>query len=472
LALFEQSKLTFDELVENPDLILNAAPESIVVKVGGKLVPWPAALPQLLSTTFFKRPLPQHVYEKLTNQYVKKEDISPIKAGSPDTLALGSRVKDTVGAKRQGSSWFPWRRAHNSSTDTTQPISELSQQQAEPLNLSMRDESIAKTMADQNVTNIQEGSGTSSSDESEGGGGVEDKSGRSSRKDMHQVINIPGSAPPPPIPIGCEKYKKTLRLTSEQIKALGLNYGQNEAVFSVTTAYQGTSIARCHIYLWKHDDRVVVSDIDGTITKSDVLGHILPIIGNDWAQSGVAQLFTQIQDNGYKLLYLSARAIGQAAITREYLRSIKQGDVTLPDGPLLLNPTSLMSALHREVIEKKPEEFKIACLKDVSLLFNENPFYAGYGNKINDVWAYRAVGIPIPRIFTINHKGELRHALTNTFQSSYTSLVELAEHIFPVYKFESIQASSQIDGFNSFEYWRVPLPTVPLLDFQCKPIKM
>ncbi len=176
---------------------------------------------------------------------------------------------------------------------------------------------------------------------------------------------------------------------------LGLKYGQNEAVFSVTTAYQGTSVARCHIYLWRYDDRIVVSDIDGTITKSDVLGHILPIIGTDWAQSGVAQLFTQIQDNGYKMLYLSSRAIGkkedriklkchelkfgivvpmlntlflgQASITRDYLRSIRQGDVTLPDGPLLLNPTSLMSAFHREVIEKKPEEFKIACLKDVQV---------------------------------------------------------------------------------------------------------
>ena len=36
---------------------------------------------------------------------------------------------------------------------------------------------------------------------------------------------------------------------------------------------------RCHIYLWKETDKVVISDIDGTITKSDVLGHILPVIG-------------------------------------------------------------------------------------------------------------------------------------------------------------------------------------------------
>lgn len=72
--------------------------------------------------------------------------------------------------------------------------------------------------------------------------------------------------------------------------------------------------------------------------------------------------------------------VGQAQITREYLRSIKQGDVTLPDGPLLLNPTSLMSALHREVIEKKPEEFKIACLKDIQVrldLFLFKRFHIG-----------------------------------------------------------------------------------------------
>nr|CAD7405546.1 unnamed protein product [Timema cristinae] len=117
--------------------------------------------------------------------------------------------------------------------------------------------------------------------------------------------------------------------------------------------------------------------------RSDVLGHLFAIVGKDWAQIGVAQLFTKIKNNGYKLLYLSARAIGQAHLTREYLRSIRQNDLTLPDGPLLLSPTSLINAIHREVIEKKPEEFKIPCLKDIKALFPNdiNPFYAGYGNK-------------------------------------------------------------------------------------------
>lgn len=135
-----------------------------------------------------------------------------------------------------------------------------------------------------------------------------------------------------------EKYKKSLRLTSDQIESLNLKDGMNEVVFSVTTAYQGTSRCKCYLFRWKHNDKVVISDIDGTITKwvpecgqrsslnshwplqftcfrSDVLGHILPMVGRDWAQLGVAQLFSKIEANGYKLLYLSARAIGQSRVS-------------------------------------------------------------------------------------------------------------------------------------------------------------
>ena len=178
-------------------------------------------------------------------------------------------------------------------------------------------------------------------------------------------------------------YRKTLRLTSDQIAELRLEDGPNDVVFSVTTAYQGTTRCMCSIYCWRYDDKIVISDIDGTITRSDVLGQIMPMIGRDWAQSGVTNLYTKIYDNGYKFVYLSARAIGQARTTREYLRSVVQGEIPLPDGPLLLSPTSLISAFHREVIEKKPEEFKISCLKDIQALFPTNPFCAGFGNKIN-----------------------------------------------------------------------------------------
>lgn len=39
--------------------------------------------------------------------------------------------------------------------------------------------------------------------------------------------------------------------------------------------------------------------------------------------------------------------------------------------------------LGREVIEKKPEKFKIECLTDIKHLFypNTEPFYAAFGNR-------------------------------------------------------------------------------------------
>lgn len=38
---------------------------------------------------------------------------------------------------------------------------------------------------------------------------------------------------------------------------------------------------------------------------------------------------------------------------------------------------------HREVIEKKPEKFKVECLTDIKNLFHPNtePFYAAFGNR-------------------------------------------------------------------------------------------
>ena len=111
--------------------------------------------------------------------------------------------------------------------------------------------------------------------------------------------------------------------------------GQNEIEYSITTALQGTTRITSYIFLWDHDDKIIVSDIDGTITKSDVWGQVLPIFGRDWSQDGVADLFTAIERNHYKFMYLSARAIGQSKITRDLLKNINQDGFTLPEGGLI-----------------------------------------------------------------------------------------------------------------------------------------
>lgn len=60
---------------------------------------------------------------------------------------------------------------------------------------------------------------------------------------------------------------RTHSILSHYQEHLNLREGANKVVFSVTTQYQGTCRCEAAIYLWNWDDRVIISDIDGTITK-------------------------------------------------------------------------------------------------------------------------------------------------------------------------------------------------------------
>uniref|UniRef100_A0A8C2D6Q9 phosphatidate phosphatase n=1 Tax=Cyprinus carpio TaxID=7962 RepID=A0A8C2D6Q9_CYPCA len=244
---------------------------------------------------------------------------------------------------------------------------------------------------------------------------------------------------------GGVSYQKTLRLSSEQLVSLQLKDGPNDVMFSVTTQYQGTCRCEGTIYL-----------------RYIILGHILPTLGKDWTHQGIASLYHNISQNGYKFLYCSARAIGMADMTRGYLHWVNERGNMLPQGPVLLSPSSLLSALHREVIEKRPEKFKVACLTDIKNLFlpNTEPFYAAFGNRGTDVFSYKEVGVPLNRIFTVNPKGELiqEHAKTNI--SSYVRLGEVVDHVFPLLKRRGSCDFPCSDTFSQFTFWREQLPLV------------
>ena len=206
-------------------------------------------------------------------------------------------------------------------------------------------------------------------------------------------------------------HVKTLRLTSDQLKSLSLHKGANDISFSVN---QGKAVCAARMFYWTFDVPIVISDIDGTITKSDALGHVLTMLGRDWTHLGVSKLFTDIANNGYNIMYLTARSVGQADSTRYYLRGIDQNGYKLPDGPVILSPDRTIAALRREVIMRKPEIFKMACLRDIQSLYGEQvktPFYAGFGNRITDALSYRSVGVPSSRIFTINTNSDVHMEL-------------------------------------------------------------
>lgn len=250
-------------------------------------------------------------------------------------------------------------------------------------------------------------------------------------------------------------HTRALTPTPEQLASLNLAEGQNTVTFTFSTSVLGPQKVDARIYLWRWDTRIVISDVDGTITKSDVLGQFMPLVGRDWSHIGVTHLFSGIKENGYQMLYLSARAISQASITRQFLFNLKQDGKALPDGPVVISPDGLFPSLFREVIRRAPHEFKIACLEDIKACFpsDRNPFYAGFGNRDTDEFSYLKVGIPKGKIFIINPKGEV--VINRCIDSkSYASLHALVHGIFP-----PISVHEEED-YNSWNFWKLPPPTM------------
>ena len=117
---------------------------------------------------------------------------------------------------------------------------------------------------------------------------------------------------------------------------------------------------------------------------------------------------------------------------------------------------------------------------------------------MQDAEAYRKVGMPVARIFTINSKGEIKSEMMDTYRSSYAtamrdaclgrtvphpalmcaaggfvlsdpmwmalryaSLNEIVDHMFP----PVTAKSATVDiSFNDFNFWRAPLPALPALE--------
>ncbi|XP_034088073.1 phosphatidate phosphatase LPIN1-like isoform X1 [Gymnodraco acuticeps] len=423
---FQERAISYKQFSENPSLIDDP---NLVVKIGNKYYNWNTAAPVMLAMQVYQKPLPQcwclsYVFSAFG---LFSYCLPGLFGSSPSQPASVENIMKEKMPKKGGRWWFSWRSRNSDS----------------------KSESVTDGGGDSGESSLTMPSMNSTKDESS-----------SSDEDNRSSNQASGSCQPEPLMSpGSVFYKKTLRLNSEQLASLQLKEGANEVVFSVTTQYQGT--CRCHgtIYLWSWDDKIVISDIDGTITRSDTLGHILPTLGKDWTHQGIARFYHKVSQNGYKFMFCSARAIGMADMTRGYLHWVNERGTMLPMGPVLLSPSSLFSALHREVIEKKPEKFKIECLSDIKQLFypNTEPFYAAFGNRATDVYSYKEVGVPLNRIFTVNPKGELiqEHAKTNI--SSYVRLCEMVDHDFPLLAPNEGADLLRSDTFDQC-YWNKELP--------------
>lgn len=219
-------------------------------------------------------------------------------------------------------------------------------------------------------------------------------------------------------------------LSSSKLLELNLQPNHNTVEYSVAS-FGGARTMRASIYLWTETAKLVISDIDGTITKSDILGHLFNLFGKDYTHDSIGSLYNTIVSRGYKIVYISSRSLSFMKSTKKLLFCARPSGTPLPGGPVILSSDRLVTCLLRE-LSKTANLFKQAILSEVGSLFPSgiNPFHAGFGNRATDELSYKAAGIALNRIFTINPKGVLVDSLGGA-SNGYIAVCARLDELFP-----------------------------------------
>jgi phosphatidate phosphatase PAH1 len=151
------------------------------------------------------------------------------------------------------------------------------------------------------------------------------------------------------------------------------------------------------LYVYSPRHRLVVFDIDGTITRADVRGYLESVYMDryDFVHDGVAEFMTRLsrEHKNVRFIYVTSRPLEHLTHTRKLL-SQNQG----PPGPVFMNPESLAAALVQEAVLKRSASMKTRYLADIRTVFTassrtsssmDTPFVLGFGNRDSDDQAYR-----------------------------------------------------------------------------------
>jgi hypothetical protein len=200
------------------------------------------------------------------------------------------------------------------------------------------------------------------------------------------------------------------------------------------------AIAPLNIFLWSNTDRIMVVDVDGTITRSNIRGVVDTIVTEQYTycHEGVCEFLSssssllhtmteKSENNGsgdgddhrsqshIRLLYLTSRPIGIANTTRKFLSQLRQRDAhQLPQGPLIGHTGTLPQVLMMELVYKSIHEFKAAALHQHVVqpfaLLGVHPkriFVAGFGNTLMDMQAYHMAGMDLGQIYLIDKQSNI-----------------------------------------------------------------
>jgi len=224
-----------------------------------------------------------------------------------------------------------------------------------------------------------------------------------------------------------------------------LRFGKNNLKYvweSSRKSEPGGYFLESTLYLWDSSDSIVISDIDGTITKSDVGGVMDTVVTERYshAHKGVCKLYSDLSNlvaDGHnlsseqgtevlytppklaypsiKFVYLTSRPIALLDSTRKFVRSLKQDNHMLPEGPVFCHKGTLSEVLYTELIKRNTYEFKsdviqkqvVVPFANAGRLPSERLLVACFGNKDLDAVAYELAGAAKDDIYIINSRSEI-----------------------------------------------------------------
>lgn len=139
------------------------------------------------------------------------------------------------------------------------------------------------------------------------------------------------------------------------------------------------------------DAEVIVFDLDGTLTRSDLeVAKDYLGVGGAVSYPGAKEMVEEYSKRAYRIIFLTARPYFLGKITRNWLRA--KG---YPMGHLYF-PKDVKTSMKKEY----HDDYKVAYLRDLSDRLGVKIVRA-YGNAKTDVWAYRGAGVGGEDIYTI-----------------------------------------------------------------------
>jgi phosphatidate phosphatase PAH1 len=182
----------------------------------------------------------------------------------------------------------------------------------------------------------------------------------------------------------------TARTDDEGHFALGLSgvdrlpIGMRDLFVSVVGDRTGAGFLA---YVAPDGARLLVSDVDGTLTSSENAFFETIAFGIEpGARAGAAHAYDAATAKGYQPVYVTARGNQYTSATRAWL-----DHKGFPRGPVRLSP-SFVTLPGGDTIDYKTRT--ISALSAAGLEVS-----AGVGNRASDVTAYTSVGLPAGRIF-------------------------------------------------------------------------